>query len=143
MLTVCIYGFRFLLWVNKIAVWSASLLFLLGIFAFAGPFDINFAGSVSLGKEGFWAAFIGSALVAMSNPISFGAFLGDWSRYIPRDTSKTRIMLAVIIAQAATLIPFLFGLATATHAAKTTKPLIPPHCDKPSDPSTLAASLPV
>jgi purine-cytosine permease-like protein len=31
-LTVCIYGFRFLLWVNKVAVWSASLLFLLGIF---------------------------------------------------------------------------------------------------------------
>ena len=116
-LTVCIYGFRFLLWVNKIAVWSASLLFLLGIFAFAGPFDVNYAGTVSLGQPGFWAAFIGAALVAMSNPISFGAFLGDWSRYIPRETPKGRIMLAVILAQMATLIPFLFGLATATIVA--------------------------
>lgn len=116
-LTVCIYGFRFLLWVNKVAVWSASLLFLLGIFAFAGPFDVNYAGSVSLGKEGFWAAFIGSALVAMSNPISFGAFLGDWARYIPRNTSKSKIMLAVIASQIATFIPFLFGLATATIVA--------------------------
>nr|BFE90559.1 hypothetical protein GCM10020185_10950 [Pseudomonas brassicacearum subsp. brassicacearum] len=26
-LTVCIYGFRFMLWVNRIAVWAASLLF--------------------------------------------------------------------------------------------------------------------
>ncbi len=38
-LTVCIYGFRFMLLVNRIAVWAASLLFLLGLFAFAGPFD--------------------------------------------------------------------------------------------------------
>lgn len=72
-----------MLWVNRIAVWAASLLFLLGIFAFAPAFDSQFAGTVALGQAGFWAAFIGAALVAMSNPISFGAFLGDWSRYIP------------------------------------------------------------
>ncbi len=53
----------------------------------------------------------------MSNPISFGAFLGDWARYIPRQTSQARIMLAVIGAQLATLVPFLFGLATATIVA--------------------------
>ena len=53
----------------------------------------------------------------MSNPISFGAFLGDWSRYIPRETPKGRIMVSVIAAQLATLIPFLFGLATATIVA--------------------------
>ena len=116
-LTVCIYGFRFMLWVNRIAVWAASLLFLLGVFAFAPAFDSQFAGSIALGQSGFWAAFIGAALVAMSNPISFGAFLGDWSRYIPRTTPRRRIMLAVIAAQIATLIPFLFGLATATIVA--------------------------
>ncbi|WP_437880160.1 purine-cytosine permease family protein [Pseudomonas sp. LRF_L74] len=116
-LVVCIYGFRFMLWVNKIAVWASSLLFLLGIFAFAGPFDAAYAGSVSLEQPGFWAAFVGAALLAMSNPVSFGAFLGDWSRYIPRQTPKSRIMLAVIAAQAATLIPFLFGLCTATLVA--------------------------
>jgi purine-cytosine permease-like protein len=116
-LTVCIYGFRFMLWVNRIAVWAASLLFLLGIFAFAGNFDAGFAGSVNVGQPGFWAASIGSALLAMSNPVSFGAFLGDWSRYIPRHTPKVRIMLAVIASQVGTLIPFLFGLCTATLVA--------------------------
>ncbi|MDH0303159.1 MULTISPECIES: cytosine permease [unclassified Pseudomonas] len=116
-LVVCIFGFRFMLWVNKIAVWASSLLFLLGIFAFAGPFDAGYAGSVNLGQAGFWAAFVGAAILAMSNPVSFGAFLGDWSRYIPRETPKARIMLAVILAQAATLIPFLFGLCTATLVA--------------------------
>ncbi|WP_033980550.1 cytosine permease, partial [Pseudomonas aeruginosa] len=59
----------------------------------------------------------GATLLAMSNPISFGAFLGDWARYIPRQTSQARIMLAVIGAQLATLVPFLFGLATATIVA--------------------------
>ncbi|MEH3024220.1 MAG: cytosine permease [Pseudomonas oryzihabitans] len=116
-LTVCLYGFRFMLWVNKIAVVSASLLFLLGIPAFAGGFDAAYAGSLQLGQPGFWAAFVGAALVAMSNPVSFGAFLGDWSRYIPRQTPRRRILLAVIAAQAATLIPFLFGLATASLVA--------------------------
>ncbi|MDT3720740.1 cytosine permease [Pseudomonas oryzihabitans] len=116
-LTVCLYGFRFMLWVNKIAVVSASLLFLLGIPAFAGGFDAGYAGSLHLGQPGFWAAFVGAALVAMSNPVSFGAFLGDWSRYIPRQTPRLRILLAVITAQAATLIPFLFGLATASLVA--------------------------
>lgn len=116
-LAVCIYGFRFMLWVNKIAVWTASALFLLGIVAFGPSFDVNFAGSVSHGQPGFWAAFIGSALVAMSNPISFGAFLGDWSRYIPRTTSRLRIMAAVVLAQLATLLPSIFGLATATLVA--------------------------
>ena len=116
-LVVCIYGFRFMLWVNKIAVWASSLLFLLGLFAFAGPFDADYAGAVSLEQPGFWAAFIGAALLAMSNPVSFGAFLGDWSRYIPKHTSKRRIMLAVLAAQAGTLIPFLFGLCTATLVA--------------------------
>lgn len=116
-LIVCIHGFRFMLWVNKIAVWASSLLFLLGIFAFSGPFDAGFAGSVNLGQPGFWAAFIGSALLAMSNPVSFGAFLGDWSRYIPRETPKARIMLAVIASQIGTLIPFFFGLCTATLVA--------------------------
>ena len=116
-LAVCIYGFRFMLWVNKVAVWSASVLFVLGFFAFAPSFDSSFAGTLARGEAGFWAAFIGASLVAMSNPVSFGAFLGDWSRYIPRDTPKSRILGAVVLAQMATLLPSLFGLVTATIVA--------------------------
>jgi purine-cytosine permease-like protein len=43
-LVVCVYGFRFMLFVNKIAVAAASALFLLGIFAFAGDFNPSYAG---------------------------------------------------------------------------------------------------
>lgn len=113
-LIVCIYGFRFMLWVNKIAVWAASLMFILGAFAFAKPFDIHYAGTLQQGSAGFWAAFVGATLVALSNPVSFAATLGDWARYIPDTIPRRRVMGAVYAAQIATFVPFFFGLATAT-----------------------------
>ncbi|MEJ3652971.1 cytosine permease [Actinomycetes bacterium KLBMP 9759] len=115
-LVVCIYGFRFMLLVNKIAVISASALFLIGVVAFGGSFDLGYAGSFAEGaaSAGFWAAFIGAALIVAANPISFGAFLGDWSRYIPAETPAIRCMGAAFLAQLATLLPFVFGLATAS-----------------------------
>ncbi|WP_206679582.1 hypothetical protein, partial [Salmonella enterica] len=61
--------------------------------------------------------FVLSVLIVMGNPVSFGAFLGDWSRYIPASTPKRRLLLATLLAQAATLVPFLFGVATATIVA--------------------------
>lgn len=115
-LVVCIYGFRFMLLVNKIAVVSASALFLLGAVAFGGAFDPGYAGTFTAGvaTPGFWVAFIGAVLIVLSNPISFGAFLGDWSRYIPENTPRSRCMAAAFLAQLATLLPFAFGLATAS-----------------------------
>ncbi|MFF1832739.1 purine-cytosine permease family protein [Streptomyces sp. NPDC058231] len=129
-LVVCVYGFRFMLMVNKIAVIAASALFVLGAFAFAGDFDAGYAGAfASTADPLFWPAFIGSALIVLSNPVSFGAFLGDWSRYIPTATPRRRVMGAAFLAQAATLLPFLFGLATAsiiaTKAAKYVDPAAP------------------
>ncbi|MFI6480202.1 purine-cytosine permease family protein [Nonomuraea sp. NPDC050663] len=114
-LIVCVYGFRFMLFVNKIAVAAASLLFVLGAFAFAGDFDPSYAGSVT--PELFWPSFIGAALIVLSNPVSFGAFLGDWSRYIPASTPRRKVMAAAFLSQIATIIPFTFGLATASIAA--------------------------
>ncbi|AXK38209.1 purine-cytosine permease family protein [Crenobacter cavernae] len=117
-LAICIYGFRFMLWVNKIAVWSASLMFVLGAFAFGGQFNAGYAGQFAdTGAAGFWPAFVGATLLAMSNPISFGAFLGDWGRYIPADTPKRKVMFAAFASQVATLVPFFFGLVTATLVA--------------------------
>ncbi|MFF3378905.1 purine-cytosine permease family protein [Streptomyces sp. NPDC002680] len=118
-LAVCVYGFRFMLFVNKIAVLSATVLFLVGAVAFAGDFDPSYAGvftdsADAATQELFWPSFIGAALIVLSNPVSFGAFLGDWSRYIPADTPRRRVIGAAFLSQLATLLPFLFGLATAS-----------------------------
>ncbi|MGW1025987.1 purine-cytosine permease family protein [Streptomyces sp. NPDC002577] len=118
-LIVCIFGFRFMLLVNKVAVLAATVLFLVGIFAFAGDFDPSYAGIFGAGADAetkalFWPSFIGATLIVLSNPVSFGAFLGDWSRYIPAATPRRRVMGAAFLSQIATLLPFCFGLATAS-----------------------------
>jgi len=113
-IVVVVYGYQFMLFINRIAVWANSVLMLLAIVAFSSSFDPSYAGTGEYLLGGFWPTFILSALIVMSNPISFGAFLGDWSRYIPNGTSNGKLMLATFGAQAMTLIPFLFGVATAT-----------------------------
>ncbi|CAB4627433.1 unannotated protein [freshwater metagenome] len=113
---VVVFGYQFMLLVNKTAVIANSILMLLAVVAFAGVFDASYAGGeYALGS--FWPTFILSALIVMSNPISFGAFLGDWSRYIPKNTKGSSLMGATFLGQLATLIPFLFGVATATLVA--------------------------
>ena len=118
-LIVCIYGFRMMLLVNKIAVVASTALFVLGLAAFWKLFDPSFAGNgLKWGARAFWPIFISSALIVLSNPISFGAFLGDWTRYLPRSTSKARLIAATIAAQWLTLLPFLFGVMTASVVAR-------------------------
>ena len=111
-LVICIYGFRFMLAVNKVAVLTATLLYLVGAIAYGPDLDTSYSGF----SEGaaFTPAFIGSALLVLSNPLSFGAYLGDWSRYIPATASRGKLMLAAFCSQLATVVPFVFGIATAT-----------------------------
>ena len=118
-LVVCIYGFKMMLFINKIAVVASTVLFIGGIAAFWSLFTPQFAGAgLRWGSSGFWAPFISSTLVVLANPISFGAFLGDWARYLPRRTSKPALLAATIVAQFLTLLPFLFGIMTASVIAK-------------------------
>lgn len=116
---ICIYGFRLMLWVNRIAVVTASGLFVVALAAFAPMLDLGHAGTLQRGGSGYWPAFLASATVAASNPLSFASTLGDWGRYIPAATARHRLMGAVLAAQAATLLPFAFGLVTATLIAQT------------------------
>lgn len=115
-LVVIVFGFRFMLLVNRIAVVGVTVLMALGAIAFAGTFDPGYAGVFTDSADAttvdlFIPTFVGATLIAMSNPVSYGAFLGDWSRYIPASTSRKSLAGAVLLSQAATLLPFTFGLA--------------------------------
>jgi purine-cytosine permease-like protein len=117
-IVVVVYGYAFMLLVNKVVVFGNTALILLGIVAYAGKTDLGYdpgAGAYALGS--FWPTFVLSALIVMGNPISFGAFLGDWSRYIPKATSQRSLLGATLAAQLMTLVPFLFGVVTATLVA--------------------------
>lgn len=117
-IVVVVYGYQFMLVVNKTAVILNTALILIAIFAFAGVFDPSYnPGPEAYALGSFWPTFILSALIVMANPISFGAFLGDWSRYLPAATPARKVMGATFLGQTLTLIPFLFGVATATLVA--------------------------
>ncbi len=111
-LVICLYGFQFMLAVNKVAVVTATLLYVVGAIAYGPDLDVGYGGTADGGA--FVPAFVGSALLVLSNPLSFGAYLGDWSRYIPAATSRRKLMAAAFFSQLATIIPFGFGIATAT-----------------------------
>lgn len=118
-LAVCIFGFRLMLLISKIAVTVVTVLLLIGFVAFAPIFDPGYAGTgLDSSDPRFLPVFVSAALVVLANPISFGAFLGDWSRYLPRETGTWRLIGTSILAQLLTIVPFLFGLSTATIVAE-------------------------
>jgi len=118
-LVVAIYGFRIMLWVSKVSVIFASALFVAGFYVFYPAFDSHFAGAgFAWGEPRFWPPFIGSALVVLANPISFGAFLGDWTRYLRRDTPRGRLLITSVVGQLLSLGPFIFGLVTTSIVAR-------------------------
>ncbi|WP_436534169.1 purine-cytosine permease family protein [Actinoplanes sp. HUAS TT8] len=117
-IVVVIYGYAFMLLVNKVVVVGNTLLILLGAIAYSGKLDLGYdPGPSAYALGSFWPTFVLSALIVMGNPVSFGAFLGDWSRYIPAGTPPRRLLAATFGAQLATLVPFLFGVFTATLVA--------------------------
>lgn len=121
-LVVVVFGFRLMLLVNRVAVVGVTLLMALGVVAFANSFDAGYPGIFTASAEQatldlFWPTLVGAILIAMSNPVSYGAFLGDWSRYIPASTSRRRLASAVLLSQLATLLPFFFGLASTSIVA--------------------------
>ncbi|GAA3891004.1 cytosine permease [Leifsonia kafniensis] len=117
-IVVVVFGYQFMLFVNKTAVFANTALILLAVLAFSGTFDAGYnPGPSAFALGEFWPTFVLAALIVMGNPISFGAFLGDWARYIPASTPPRKLFLATFLGQSLTLIPFLFGVATATLVA--------------------------
>lgn len=117
-IVVVVYGYMFMLLVNKVVVVGNTVMILLGVLAYSGQIDLSYnPGPDAYALGSFWPTFVLSALIVMGNPISFGAFLGDWTRYIPERTKPRSLMLATLAAQTATLVPFFFGVLTATLVA--------------------------
>ena len=119
-LAICIFGYRLMLLVNNLAVMIATPIVLLSAFGLSGHFDPTLAG-VMPDDRAFVPLFLGATLLVSSSPLSFGAFLGDWTRYCPRNTSPRSLMGWTFLAQLATLLPLASGLAVAV-AIKTHVP---------------------
>lgn len=124
LIAVCIFGYRLLVLLNRFAPPLVGVLFAIGIAAYAvQPAFAKATATVG----GHWsdpvyvASFFGCMLIAMSCPISYGPFLGDYARYVPDTVNKGRLVGAVILSQTACLLAFYFGLITAA-AIEAVKP---------------------
>ncbi|MFZ9354471.1 MAG: cytosine permease, partial [Candidatus Nanopelagicales bacterium] len=74
-IVVVVYGYQFMLLVNKTVVIANTALMLAGIIAFGSIFSASYnPGPSAYALGSFWPTFILSALIVMGNPISFGAF---------------------------------------------------------------------
>jgi purine-cytosine permease-like protein len=114
-LLVCIYGFHVMMSLTRVTVVVSTTLFLGGFLVFWPRLDWQFPGKgLHPGDPGFWPLFVGATVLALANPISYGAFLGDWSRYLPWDTPPPRLMGATVLSQLMTLFPLGFGLCAAS-----------------------------
>lgn len=121
LIVICVYGYRLLVILNRIVPPIVGVLFVVGIFAYASTADFSTALEYSPADR--WSdpvyvgGFFGCVLIAMSCPISYGTFLGDYSRYVPDEASKPRLMASVFWAQLACLVAFYFGHVTASVVA--------------------------
>jgi purine-cytosine permease-like protein len=114
---ICIVGYRWLLRASRLIAPLFGALLILGVVAFASDFHPNNGPAGAYALSGFWATWTAALLIVMANSISYGPFLGDWSRYVPETVSQRRLMSATFVSQFASLIPFVFGAATATLVA--------------------------
>ena len=113
-LVICLYGFQFMLAVNKVAVVTATLLYLVGAIAYAPGLRRRLrrhgrhrGGRARAGVHRRHAAGDGQPALLRRVP-------GRRARYIPASAPRRRLMLAAFCSQAATIVPFTFGLATAS-----------------------------
>lgn len=89
--SIAVLGHANLVAANKLMVPTVGVLMLLGVVVLAPQFDGGTSGNYLLG--GFWSTWVLSALTVASIPISYGPFIGDWSRYVPATTSNRLLML--------------------------------------------------
>ncbi|WP_035850842.1 purine-cytosine permease family protein [Kitasatospora azatica] len=112
--TAAVFGYRLLLKMEKLLMWSMSALLLLGLFAYLPHFNGSAHGHYLLG--GFWATWLLAVVSAgLSGPIAFITLLGDYTRYVSPARHRTA---RVYWANAAgmffgMLIPQVFGTFTA------------------------------
>ncbi|UNB50813.1 cytosine permease [Mycolicibacterium sp. YH-1] len=112
---ICVVGYRSVLRANVFIAPTLFVVLAVGLVTFWGQIDFSYSGhpaGYALGSA--TSTWVAAMLIAMANPLSFGPFLGDWSRYLPSTTSGGRLVLLTFLAHVVSLLPFFFGAATAT-----------------------------
>lgn len=110
---VAVYGFRWLVTLNKLIVPVVGATMILSLIAFAPDFDSSYPGAPDLYALGeFWPTWLLAALTAgIAGPVSYVTLTGDWTRYVsPVRHSGRSVLGATWLGLFVGLsIPTLFG----------------------------------
>jgi len=110
---VAIYGFRWLVGLNRVIVPIVVITMVLTVIAFMPDFDSSYEGAPDLYALGdFWPTWWLAALTAgVAGPISYVTLTGDWTRYVsPSRHSRRSVLTAMWIGLFVGLsVPTLFG----------------------------------
>lgn len=117
---VAVYGFRWLVTLNRWIVPVVGSTMVLTIIGFAGSFDASYPGTPDAYALGtFWPTWILAALTAgVAGPISYVTLTGDWTRYVsPERHSPRSVVGALFVGMfGGLLVPTLFGAFVAVVA---------------------------
>jgi len=110
---VAVYGFRWLVLLNRWIVPVVGSTMVLTVIAFADSFDASYAGTPDAYALGsFWPTWLLAALTAgVAGPISYVTLTGDWTRYVsPRRHSRRSLLMGTWVGMFVGLsVPTLFG----------------------------------
>lgn len=120
-LAICLRGIHLMLRLQeRVMMPLMTVVLVVGLIAFAPDFDPGYAGGEVLFGS-LTATWIASALLCASVVISYGPFVGDWTRYIHPDVHKPSAVVGATFLGAflGMGFPFLWGtFAASTFAAE-------------------------
>lgn len=110
---VAVYGFRWLVALNKAIFVVVGAVMVAVVAALAGRFDAGYAGTPdALALGGFWPTWLLAALTAgVAGPVSYVTNTGDWTRYVsPHRHRPAAVVRATALGLFGGLVvPTLFG----------------------------------
>lgn len=110
---VAVYGFQWLVRLNKVIIAVVGATVVLSLIALAPHFDASYPGTPDQYLLGdFWPTWLLAALTAgVAGPISYVTLIGDWTRYIsPRRHQPGPLLGATFVGLFIGLaVPTLFG----------------------------------
>lgn len=120
-LAICMRGIHLMLRLQeRVMTPLMTVVLLVGVFAFAPEFDAGYAGG-DLAFGSYLATWLASSLLIASVIVSYGPFVGDWTRYIHPDRHRpSRVVGATFLGAFLGMgLPFLWGaFVTSTFAGE-------------------------
>lgn len=108
-----VYGFGWLVRINKLIVPVVLVTMVLMVVAFAGAFDASYAGTPDAYAVGdFWPTWLLAMLSAgIAGPVSYVTLTGDWTRYVSpaRHTPRRVVGYTFLGLLVGLIVPELFG----------------------------------